>query len=55
MYGDQFGKFVCGYWGLKGKTICTWTTVAPWADPPLFDGLPHVKTSVLTVKDKFVR
>ena len=19
MYGDQFGEFVCGYWGLKGK------------------------------------
>ena len=18
MYGDQFGEFVCGYWGLKG-------------------------------------
>ena len=21
MYGDQFGEFVCGYWGLKGK-VC---------------------------------
>ena len=21
MYGDQFGKFVCGYWGLKGLMI----------------------------------
>ena len=20
MYGDQFGEFVCGYWGLKGYT-----------------------------------
>ena len=20
MYGDQYGEFVCGYWGLKGKT-----------------------------------
>ena len=20
MYGDQFGEFVCGYWGLKAKT-----------------------------------
>ena len=19
MYGDQFGEFVCGYWGLKGQ------------------------------------
>ena len=19
MYRDQFGEFVCGYWGLKGK------------------------------------
>ena len=19
MYGDQFGEFVCGYWGLKGS------------------------------------
>ena len=19
MYGDQFGEFVCGYWGFKGK------------------------------------
>ena len=19
MYGDQFGEFVCGYWGLKGE------------------------------------
>ena len=18
MYGDQFGEFLCGYWGLKG-------------------------------------
>ena len=18
MYGDQFGEFVCGYWGVKG-------------------------------------
>ena len=18
MYGDQYGEFVCGYWGLKG-------------------------------------
>ena len=32
MYGDQFGEFVCGYWGLKGYgnlwrpvwTICKW-------------------------------
>ena len=25
MYGDQFGEFVCGYWGLKstvGETNC---------------------------------
>ena len=24
MYGDQFGEFVCGYWGLKGlcHAIC---------------------------------
>ena len=21
MYGDQFGEFVCGYWGLKGYVI----------------------------------
>ena len=21
MYGDQFGEFVCGYWGLKGKNV----------------------------------
>ena len=21
IYGDQFGEFVCGYWGLKGKVI----------------------------------
>ena len=21
MYGDQFGEFVCGYWGLKGWFI----------------------------------
>ena len=20
MYRDQFGEFVCGYWGLKGHT-----------------------------------
>ena len=20
MYGDQFGEFVCGYWGLKGQS-----------------------------------
>ena len=20
MYGDQFGEFVCVYWGLKGQT-----------------------------------
>ena len=19
MYGDQFGEFVCGHWGLKGQ------------------------------------
>ena len=19
IYGDQFGEFVCGYWGLKGE------------------------------------
>ena len=22
MYGDQFGEFVCGYWGLKGYQKC---------------------------------
>ena len=22
MYRDQFGEFVCGYWGLKGY-VCT--------------------------------
>ena len=31
MYGDQFGEFVCGYWGLKGykrlKTIEDFKTV----------------------------
>ena len=21
MYRDQFGEFVCGYWGLKGKSL----------------------------------
>ena len=21
MYRDQFGEFVCGYWGLKGYTL----------------------------------
>ena len=21
MYGDQFGEFVCGYWGLKGSGV----------------------------------
>ena len=21
MYGDQFGEFVCGYWGLKGLPV----------------------------------
>ena len=21
MYGDQFGEFVCGYWGLKGSFV----------------------------------
>ena len=21
MYGDQFGEFVCGYWGLKGQSF----------------------------------
>ena len=28
MYGDQFGEFVCGYWGLKGLTLgvtCTFS------------------------------
>ena len=26
MYGDQFGEFVCGYWGLEGliRTIYQW-------------------------------
>ena len=23
MYRDQFGEFVCGYWGLKGLTLDT--------------------------------
>ena len=25
MYGDQYGEFVCGYWGLKGedRLYCT--------------------------------
>ena len=23
MYSDQFGEFVCGYWGLKGQYIIT--------------------------------
>ena len=21
MYGDQYGEFVCGYWGLKGYPV----------------------------------
>ena len=21
MYGDQFGEFVCGYWGLKSQGV----------------------------------
>ena len=21
MHGDQFGEFVCGYWGLKGQAV----------------------------------
>ena len=21
MYGDQFGEFVCGYWGFKGLIL----------------------------------
>ena len=21
MYEDQFGEFVCGYWGLKGEVV----------------------------------
>ena len=21
MYGDQFGEFVCGYWGLRVKSL----------------------------------
>ena len=21
IYGDQFGEFVCGYWGLKGEEL----------------------------------
>ena len=27
MYGDQFGEFVCGYWGFKVETVvrCPWT------------------------------
>ena len=24
MYRDQFGEFVCGYWGLKGLTGQSW-------------------------------
>ena len=32
MYGDQFGEFVCGYWGLKGLKIA--------------DSLTLVKTSI---------
>ena len=28
MYGDQFGEFVCGYWGLKRlKTIEDFKTI----------------------------
>ena len=26
MYGDQFGEFVCGYWGLKGQTLTIYVT-----------------------------
>ena len=28
MWGDQFGEFVCGYWGLKVKYSCNWNTIA---------------------------
>ena len=24
MYGDQFGEFACGYWGLKGYYMYHW-------------------------------
>ena len=36
IYGDQFGEFVCGYWGLKGLKIKIWATeisadtLSPW-------------------------
>ena len=31
MYGDQFGEFVCGYWGLKGYLfIYFFQVMMPW-------------------------
>ena len=27
MYGDQFGEFVCGYWGLNGSVTTTTATI----------------------------
>ena len=30
MYGDQFGEFVCGYWGLRGQYSRTSPQWPPW-------------------------
>jgi len=42
MYGDQFGEFVCGYWGLEGlprRRSTSLTTVKPLLSGHLYQAV----------------
>ena len=39
MYGNQFGEFVCGYWGLRVKNENFWTCSLDVISPEINGGV----------------